>query len=233
MLNLDSLKSLDKSQAKIGLTLLFYIMKLTKKLLKKSLLVITFFGLAFFLIFILYFSLKSYFPKSSTPIIVPVTLNNFISPEQKIKTIGLPLRLKIPEINLDASVESVGLTSDGAMDTPKSTKNVGWFEIGQRPGEIGSAVIAGHYGISKGKSSVFDNLYKLRPGDKVYIEDASGEIVSFVVRGSKRFNLKADASEVFSSIDGKAHVNLITCEGVWNNDLKSYSKRLVVFTDKE
>jgi len=36
-----------------------------------------------------------------------------------------------------------------------------------------------------------------------------------------------------ASSDAKAHLNLITCEGVWDKVSKSYSKRLVVFTDRE
>ncbi len=146
---------------------------------------------------------------------------------------GEPVNLKIPAINVDSFVVNVGLAADGAMDVPKNTKEVGWFKLGQRPGENGSAVIAGHYGVKKGKGSVFDDLYKLRKGDKLYIEDGKGMIISFVVRESRRYDPKADASEVFGSTDGKPHLNLITCEGTWNKALGGYSKRLVVFTDKE
>lgn len=153
--------------------------------------------------------------------------------EQEEASSGLPVRFKIPSISVDASVEHVGLTSDGAMDVPKERANVAWFNLGPRPGENGSAVIAGHYGWKNGEASVFDNLYKLRKGDKVYIENDKGEIISFVVRESRRYDPEADATEVFGSSDGKAHLNLVTCEGVWNKVSGSYSKRLVVFTDKE
>lgn len=133
---------------------------------------------------------------------------------------------------MDASVEYVGLASDGAMDVPKVQGDVAWFKLGQRPGDSGSAVIAGHYGLKNGKSSVFDNLYKLHKGDKLYIEDENGVTISFVVRESRRYEPKADASAVFSSNDGKAHLNLVTCEGLWDKLTQQYPKRLVVFTDK-
>ncbi|PIZ82226.1 MAG: class F sortase, partial [Parcubacteria group bacterium CG_4_10_14_0_2_um_filter_41_6] len=42
-----------------------------------------------------------------------------------------------------------------------------------------------------------------------------------------------DVPEVFNSSDGKAHLNLITCTGVWNKEDNAFSERLVVFTDKE
>jgi len=38
--------------------------------------------------------------------------------------------------------------------------------------------------------------------------------------------------EPFSN-DGKAHLNLITCAGVWDEVEKSHSSRLVVFADME
>ncbi len=146
---------------------------------------------------------------------------------------GLPVRLTIPGINVDAAVEYVGLTADGAMDTPKKRSNVAWFEPGQIPGDIGTAVIAGHYGRQYGKGSAFDSLHKLRKGDRIYIEDDTGATIAFVVRESRRFDATADATDVFSSDDGKAHLNFITCEGLWDKSAKQYPSRLVVFTDKE
>ena len=146
---------------------------------------------------------------------------------------GLPVSLKIPNINVDAAIKYVGLTPLGAMDAPKGPSDVAWFNLGPRPGDNGSAVIAGHYGRWKnGAGSVFDDLNKLSEGDRLYVEDERGVIVSFVVRGSKKYDPKADASDVFSSNDGKPHLNLIACDGVWDKVSKSYPKRLVVFADK-
>ena len=145
----------------------------------------------------------------------------------------LPVRLKIPAIDVESKFEYVGLTPDGSMDAPKEPANAGWFNLGPRPGENGSAVIAGHYGWKNGIPAVFDNLSKLKKGDKIYIEDENGVSISFVVRESRSYDPKADASTVFNSSDGKAHLNLITCEGSWNKLKKSYSKRLVVFADQE
>jgi len=174
-------------------------------------------------------------PKSSTQGGSVLLIENATTlSKQEQANPGLPVRLKIPGIDVDAVIEHVGLTPDGSMDTTKGPDGVTWFKLGPRPGENGSAVIAGHYGTWKnGKGSVFDNLYKLRKGDKLYIEDDKGAIISFVVRESRKYNPSADASDVFGSNDGKSHLNLITCEGIWNKVSKTYSNRLVVFADKE
>ncbi|HEX7586577.1 MAG TPA: class F sortase [Patescibacteria group bacterium] len=154
--------------------------------------------------------------------------------QNQVSSSGLPVRLKIPAIEVDAAVEQVGLTPAGAMDTPKGPADVAWFNLGQRPGGSGTAVIAGHYGTWKnGSGSVFDNLHKLHVGDKIYMEDDKGATVTFAVREIRNYDPQADAAEVFSSNDEQSHLNLITCKGAWNKDAKSYSQRLVVFADKE
>ena len=62
--------------------------------------------------------------------------------------------------------------------------------------------------------------------------DDKGTLTSFVVRESRKYNVAADATAVFISNDGKAHLNLITCNGAWDARAKTYTKRLVVFADK-
>lgn len=153
--------------------------------------------------------------------------------KQEQVSFGLPLHLRIPKINVDAAIERVGLTPEGAMDISESLDDVAWYKNGPRPGENGSAVIAGHYGERSGKIAVFNDLYKLSKGDQLSIKDSKGVIISFVVRKIKIYDPNADASDVFFSSDRRSHLNLVTCAGVWNEDSKTFSNRLVVFTDKK
>lgn len=146
---------------------------------------------------------------------------------------GFPKRLQIPSINVDATVENVGLTDLGAMDVPKGPLDVAWFDLGPYPGEIGSAVIAGHSGYKDGKAAVFDNLYKLKKGDKLYVKDKTGATITFVVREFQSYDPRDTVPAVFTSDDGKAHLNLITCTGAWDDKERTHADRLVVFTDKE
>ncbi|MEK7657661.1 MAG: class F sortase [Patescibacteria group bacterium] len=201
------------------------------KILSKRtlLLVVILSGLTLFITLLLYFIPKSSVQGGSALIIESAAT----SQKQKQAISGLPVRLKIPSINVDAPVEYVGLTPDGAMDVPKGPVNVAWFNLGPRPGENGSSVIAGHYGWKNNIPAVFDNLHKLRIGDKIYIEDEKGANIVFVVRKIQIYGKNKDASGVFYSSDGKAHLNLVTCTGVWNKTEKTRSDRLIVLTDKE
>lgn len=140
------------------------------------------------------------------------------------------IKIRIPKINVDTTIEYVGITEAGAMDVPKGPDEVGWYSLGTRPGDVGSAVMAGHRGWREGKSAVFDDLDKLRIGDTVEIEDDAGKIISFIVTKTRTYDKDATVPEVFNNSEGK-HLNLISCVGDWDKKTGSSTKRLVVFTD--
>ena len=144
--------------------------------------------------------------------------------------LSTPSRLTIPTLKIDTAIKSVGMTSKGEMGVPKNINDVVWFNLGPKPGEEGSAVIAGHLDWYGGLRAAFKNLYKLKPGDKLFVTNSLGKKISFVVRASRTYPNNADATAIFTSATG-THLNLITCAGVWDKTKKSYTKRLVVFTD--
>jgi Sortase (surface protein transpeptidase) len=202
----------------------------------KSLFVFEAVGIAFFLLPILFFAVI--YPEQdfyAQPVLASAEKNKNIlpSPVAEKKYQGLPVRLKIPKIKVNAAIDYVGLTTVGAMGIPTTPARAAWFKYGVRPGAIGSAVISGHVDWYNGAYSIFANLNKLKVGDKITIQDDSGALISFVVRKTAVYAANQDAADIFNSGDGLAHLNLITCSGTWNKTAKQYSKRLVVFTDEE
>src|ERR1035437_6022090 len=77
--------------------------------------IVTIAAFLLFLALISYFILKS--PIQSER--ASLTTNTISSYSQEKVNSGLPVRLKIPTINVDAIVEYVGVTPLGAMDVPK------------------------------------------------------------------------------------------------------------------
>jgi len=205
----------------------------SKVLLSRVLLKNIFRSSAFLLIFFLCFvPIKS---TQSSPVLSAKNTAT-VSKQKIVKEVNpnLPVRLTIPKIKVNTVVESVGLTPKGAVDVPKGPVNAAWFNLGAYPGDNGNAVMTGHFGYWKnGRRGVFNNLTKLKKGDKIYVKDKQGTTITFVVRDFKTYGQNDDAPEVFVSTDGQAHLNLITCFGTWNKVTKSYPKRLVVFADKE
>ncbi len=101
---------------------------------------------------------------------VEATVPNLQSDEPSVRPIArvysLPNRLLIPRLNIDASVLPMGLTTAGAMESPKTKQDTGWYSLGVRPGNIGSAVIAGHLGLEY--EAVFGKLHLLAAGDTFF-----------------------------------------------------------------
>lgn len=202
-------------------------MNLLKNISKRKLLVACFVVPPLILLY--HFILKSPVQSDPVPAIVhPATLQKTIE-----VSFGFPVRLKIPRIKVDAAIDNVGLTPEGELGSPTNPDNAGWYDQGPRPGEEGSSVIDGHFGYKDNVPAIFDNLHTLQEGDMLFVEDERGTTLTFVVRKLQIYKQNDNYSDVLASIDGKAHLNLITCAGDWNKELKSYSTRLVVFADKE
>lgn len=138
-------------------------------------------------------------------------------------------RLLIPKLGVNAVIKKMGLTSNGEMAVPNSNYAVSWYSPGTIPGEIGSAVIAGH-NVWGQSSAVFERLDTLAIGDTISVIDSDGVTNTFAVREWRTFDPKDDASAVFLSNGGR-HLNLITCSGVYDLATGTYTTRLVVFAD--
>jgi LPXTG-site transpeptidase (sortase) family protein len=145
---------------------------------------------------------------------VPVPQNQIV--DQTLP--GLPVQLIIPDININVNIQDLGVTPNGEMDVPDNIIDAGWFKFGSRPGEKGSAVIAGHLDGRNGKG-VFIDLNKLKKGDKLYIKDDNGKFFIFIVREIHTYDPNYDDENIFS-LNDKAHLNLITCDGVWDTNKK-------------
>ncbi|MEO8637573.1 MAG: ice-binding family protein [Candidatus Taylorbacteria bacterium] len=202
------------------LATLFAIWAIRKK--EKRLLQFIFLGSALFLL-LFFFTIGNQPPVSEPAPSLPSTGST-------LPTIG---RLKIPNLNIDAPIVPVGLTTGGLMDVPSGYGEVGWFNLGARIGGVGSAVIDGHTGfLLDGKAEVFNKLIQMVEGDKLTVVDEKGKTLTFAVREIRIYKSDADASDVFSSSDGGIHLNIITCLlGSWDESIQDFTKRLVIFTD--
>lgn len=149
------------------------------------------------------------------------------------KEVYQPKSLSIPKLGIEAQVEEVGEDSFGRMDVPKRDGNVGWYSLGYKPGEQGSAVMAGHFDTVTGTPAVFYYVNQLVPGDKVIVADKNGRNFTFQVTRVEAYQFdQVPLQEIFASHD-KPRLNLITCAGVWNQGSRNYSERTVVYTELE
>lgn len=156
-----------------------------------------------------------------------------LEPEIKLSTPALePVSFSIPALKLSSiTIESVGLDDESKMDIPEDDNNVAWYNLGVKPGEPGNAVIAGHYDKQSGDPAVFYNIGKLKPGDELIVTDESGKNLTFLVKGIRSYKLEDfPLTEVFGLHD-QPRLNLITCEGEYDDSSKLYSHRFVVYSE--
>lgn len=144
--------------------------------------------------------------------------------------IGQPVRLKIPAINVDAAVEEVGQTPDGAMDVPKDFNETAWYDLGARPGAPGNAVVDGHVDSTTGKA-VFWDLRKLVSGDQIVVVGDDGVERPFVVTATEAYaRTSVPLDRVFGPTT-ETHLNLITCDSstAFDRTHGEYAGSLVVY----
>jgi sortase A len=141
--------------------------------------------------------------------------------------VGEPLRLLMPVLALESEVEKVGLTKELRMGVPSDWWNVGWYELGVKPGEKGNAVLAGHLDSPTGPA-VFANLFRLTYGDRIHIIDEWGKQLSFEVVGKAVYTDENFPIDLVFGNSEERLLNLITCQGVFDSATNNYSERLVV-----
>lgn len=132
--------------------------------------------------------------------------------------------LRIPSIKFKSLVIPVGLNAKGEMDVPDGeSNNVGWYKYGPEPGEVGSAVLDAHV------YAAFENLKDVAVGDSIYVTNADGDELHFVVEETTTTRLEeTSAARLFERTD-KARLNLITCAGTYIASKGTYDHRLIVY----
>lgn len=142
----------------------------------------------------------------------------------------VPASVEIPSINVNATIEQVGILDNGQMGVPEDINNVGWFEPGVKPGSRGSAVLAGHVDSKTGPAIFFD-LKKVKQGDEIIVKDQNGTALTFIVKKQESYGRSsAPIDEIFQTSEGQ-NLNLITCSGTFVRSAGTHEERLVVFAE--
>lgn len=156
---------------------------------------------------------------ATTPTPVPATGS---APRQ----VGRPTQVLIPAIGVDQALYGVGLKPDGAMETP-DFGDVGWYDLGPRPGARGPAVIVAHVHGPAG-DDVFARLHQLRPGALVTVRRTDGTSV-FVVDSVEQSAKDALPTERIWAQTDQAVLRLITCGGEPDPETRMYPDNTVVY----
>lgn len=142
--------------------------------------------------------------------------------------VARPVSLSIPVIGVHTRLIRLGLTAQGTLQVPASTSVAGWYTGGPRPGQVGSAVIAGHIDSYLGPG-VFFRLRLLRPGDRVYVRQAGGRLAVFRVYAEHSYPKDHFPTQRVYGPAPDPELRLITCGGTFNPAAGSYLNNVVVY----
>jgi sortase (surface protein transpeptidase) len=166
-------------------------------------------------------------PTSATPSLSPHSnLSTYRSTRTHNET-ALPVRLRIPAIDVDTELESLGLAKNKSIDVPDELTVAGWWERGPRPGQVGPAVILGH--VNRTGPGVFDRLHSLQRGDEILVDRADGTTARFVVTHEGTYRKAAFPSDLVYYPTLQPELRLVTCEGPFDGGTGHYRDNLVVF----
>jgi Sortase domain len=141
---------------------------------------------------------------------------------------GGPTDLRIPAISVTTSLEALGLDQNGQL-TPPGYTDAGWYAAGTAPGDIGPAVIAGHYDTAtRGGASIFYKLSSVKPGDAIQIK-RNAKWLTFIVTSIGSFPQSAFPTELVYGPTPNPQLRLITCGGTYNTSTQTYADNVVVF----
>jgi|SRR5271170_1491022 len=162
-------------------------------------------------------------PAPTGPIVAPPQSAAAVS-----KPIAAPVSLTIPLIGVQTNLITLGLTSDGELQVPSTTKVAGWYTGSPRPGAIGSAIIVGHID-GDNLPGVFFRLDTLTRGDKIYIKRADGTLVEFRVTSVQEYLKDHFPTEDVYGPVPDAELRLITCGGALDSAIHHYLSNIVVY----
>ncbi|MEV3861449.1 class F sortase [Streptomyces sp. NPDC050095] len=130
-----------------------------------------------------------------------------------------PLRIRIPEIGVNAPLTRVGRDREGWLDAPppQNANLAGWFGGAVSPGERGTSVIDGHVD-NAGGPAVFYGLGSLKKGQHIEIDRADHRTAVFEIHGIDVVDKTHFPDRRVYGSTGLPELRVITCGG-------SYSKR--------
>jgi LPXTG-site transpeptidase (sortase) family protein len=146
--------------------------------------------------------------------------------------VALPASVRIPAIDVESEVISLGLQPDGSLAVPQPGPDydkAAWFDGSPRPGQAGPSVIEGHVDSAASGPSVFYRLGDLAAGDRIEVTHDDGSAVAFTV-DEVRVVPKDDfpTYDVYGNTAGP-ELRLITCGGPFDSSARSYVDNVVVF----
>ncbi|MFD9543107.1 class F sortase [Streptomyces sp. NPDC060022] len=142
-----------------------------------------------------------------------------------------PVRVRVPSADVDTGpVLKLGLAADGTVEVPSvgQADRIGWYTKGVTPGELGPAVLIGHFDTAKGPA-VLKNVSRIRAGDRITVSRADGSEAVFAVRALEQVDKDSFPTDKVYGETTRPELRLITCGGELENGHRP--DNIIVYAD--
>ncbi len=139
-----------------------------------------------------------------------------------------PTVVQIPAVDIEVTLDPIGLTPDGELAVPEDFSRGGWYEEGPAPGEPGPAVVTAHVDSYDGPAPFF-RLADVAPGHEIVVDFDDGRTATFVVdRVEQHAKDEFPTLAVYGNTEGP-ELRLITCGGDFDGRARSYRDNVIVW----
>jgi sortase family protein len=143
-----------------------------------------------------------------------------------IRTAFAPAAVAIGALHVDAPVDPVGVTSDGALVIPQDPARLGWWIGSAMAGEKrGTVLLAGHVDTASDGPGALFQLEELPMGALIKLR-ADGETVTYRAVARRSYHKSRLPADLFTT-DTAARLVLITCGGAFHHG--SYTDNVVLY----
>ena len=141
-----------------------------------------------------------------------------------------PTSIELPSIGVrSTSFVPLHVQNDGTISVPGTAQEIGLYEDGPTPGQLGPAVVAAHVDTPSGVPGIFFDLGKVEAGDVVKMARRDGTHLTFTVDRVAAYRKAQFPTElVYKGDFTRAEIRLVTCGGP-TDSRNEYRDNVIVF----
>ena len=165
-------------------------------------------------------------PAPTASVVVPIRGTGL---DQQVPLAVPPVRIRIPAIDVDMTVQPEGLTDTGAMSLPVNPADAAWYRYGSWPGSTaGATVIAAHVDAIDYDIGPLSRLPDATAGTEIIVTAADGQDYRYVVQEAGMVSKPDVPWDMVFDRTGPPRLTIVTCGGQFDYDRRSYLDNVVV-----
>ena len=141
-----------------------------------------------------------------------------------------PTSIEIPAIGLRSTTfVPLRVQRDGTISVPGTAQEVGLYDAGPTPGQLGPSIVAAHVDTPSGVPGIFHQLGRVEVGNVVKVARKDGSHLTFTVDRVTAFRKSQFPTElVYKGDFTRSEIRLVTCGGP-TDSRNEYRDNVVVF----